>query len=209
MRGLYALKPWYSRRLMTITRVAVSRDVSPDMFTAGGVVAAAFGAVAIWHGWWIPALVLLAARLGGANLDGAVARAREVGSARGFIVNELGDRASDLLMFAGLAALAARTGAPDSRAWLVAGVVGTSLAATLPTFVSLCAVGCGASRANGGPLGKTERCALAVVMTAVPAVLAAGCALIALGSVLTAAMRLCQALDELAQTVPAEHRIAP
>ena len=208
MRGLYALKPWYSRRLTAITRVAVSRDASPDLFTAAGVLAAAFGALAIWRGWWVLALVLLAARLAGANLDGVVARARAVSSQRGFILNELGDRAGDLLMFAGLAALAARTAAPDSRAWLVAGVAATALAATLPTFASLCAAGCGATRANGGPLGKTERCALAVVMTALPALLAGGCALIAVGSVLTAAMRLRNAVREVAQTVAAGHAVA-
>jgi CDP-diacylglycerol--glycerol-3-phosphate 3-phosphatidyltransferase len=204
MRGLYALKPWYSRRLTAITRIAVSRDVSPDLFTAAGVLAAAFGAVAIWRGCWPLALVLLAARLAGANLDGAIARARAVSGPRGFIVNELGDRASDLLMFAGLAAQAARTAAPESWAWPVAAVAGTALAATLPTFVSLCAAGGGASRANGGPLGKTERCAIVVVVTAVPALLAGACALIAVGSVLTAAIRLRYGLRELAQTVPVQ-----
>lgn len=193
MRGLYALKPWYTRRLTVITRAAVRRDLSPDLFTAAGMLAAAVASLAIWLGWWPLALVALAGRLAGANLDGAVARARGVSRPWGFVLNELGDRSSDLLMFAGLAALAARIAAPDSRGWLVAGVLGAALAATLPTFASLSAAAAGATRHNGGPLGKTERCALAVLATAVPSLLTGVCGLIAAGSVLTAALRLRQA----------------
>ncbi|MEP7021043.1 MAG: hypothetical protein ABI808_10350, partial [Pseudonocardiales bacterium] len=162
----------------------------------------------IWRGWWLAAVVLLAARLAGANLDGAIARARALSRPRGFIINELGDRASDLLVFVGLAALAARTAAPEVRGWLLAGVAAAALAASLPTFVSLCAAGCGARRCNGGPVGKTERCALAAVATAVPALLAGLCVLIAAGSVLTAGLRLRQALRELATTAPSELAIA-
>jgi hypothetical protein len=32
--GLYALKPWYSRRLRSTVDVAVARGVSPDAFSA-------------------------------------------------------------------------------------------------------------------------------------------------------------------------------
>src|SRR3954468_25083476 len=110
MRGLYALKPWYTRRLDGAVRWAVDRDVSPDVFTWLGVASAALGAVAIAVGSWPLALVLLAGRLAGANLDGAVARARGVSRPWGFVVNEVGDRASDLVVFAGLAWLAAATG---------------------------------------------------------------------------------------------------
>ena len=109
MRGLYALKPWYTVRLSRIVRAASRRRLSPDVFTAAGVAAAAAAGVALWQGWWVAAGVLLAARLAGANLDGAVARARGVTRPWGFVLNEIGDRSSDLLMFAGLAALGYRT----------------------------------------------------------------------------------------------------
>ena len=113
---------------------------------------------------WPLVLVLLAGRLAGANLDGAVARARGVSRPWGFVVNELGDRAGDLLMFAGLAVLLGRLqGGAGLVFVLVAAVV-----ATLPTFVSLAGAGAGAPRLNGGPFGKTERCLAVVVLVAAP-----------------------------------------
>ncbi|WP_421735217.1 CDP-alcohol phosphatidyltransferase family protein [Cellulomonas sp.] len=164
MRGLYALKPWYTRRLDGIVRWAEDRDVSPDVFTWLGVLSAAAAGVVIALGWWLPALLLLAGRLAGANLDGAVARARGVSRPWGFVVNEIGDRVSDLLMFAGLAVLLGRLqGGAAVGFVLVAAVV-----ATLPTFVSLAGAGAGAPRINGGPFGKTERCLAVVLMVAMP-----------------------------------------
>jgi CDP-diacylglycerol--glycerol-3-phosphate 3-phosphatidyltransferase len=189
VRGLYSLKPWYSRRLGVVTTFAVRHDVSPDVFTVLGVVAAAVAALAIWQGWWLPALLLLGARLAGANLDGAIARARAVSRPWGFVLNEIGDRTSDLLMYAGLAALGART----SQSWTSAPVVWTLLgavAATLPTVASLAAAGAGGTRRNGGPVGKTERCALAVLATALPGWLVWINGLVVVGSVLTAGLRL-------------------
>ncbi|MEI2765913.1 MAG: CDP-alcohol phosphatidyltransferase family protein [Dermatophilaceae bacterium] len=165
------------------------RGVSPDAFTALGVLAAALAALAIWRGWWLPAGVLLAARLTGANLDGAVARARGVCSPWGFVLNEVGDRTSDLLTYAGLAALAART----ADGWVsapVGWVLVAALAATLPTFASLAAAGAGATRRNGGPLGKTERCALVTLATGIPAWVPGIAALTVLGSLVTAGLRL-------------------
>lgn len=76
-------------------------------------VGATGAAVSAALGWWPLVSLGLAVRLAGANLDGAVARARRLERPWGFVVNEMGDRASDLVMFAGLAAWAARqSGAP-------------------------------------------------------------------------------------------------
>ena len=187
MRSLYALKYWYTRRLGFLIQGSVRRGISPDVWTAAGVLAAAAGCGAIIMGWWPLALVLLAARLGGANLDGAVARARGVSRPFGFVLNELGDRLSDLLIMAGLVGLALRTAAPTST--LVLTLVALA-AASLPTFISLSAAGAGAARLNGGPFGKTERCLAAVVATALPQHLAPIAWVIVVGSVLTAMARL-------------------
>lgn len=189
-RGLYALKPWYTRRLGRVVRAAVRRGVSPDVFTLLGVVAAAGAGVAIAAGWWPAALVLLAARLAGANIDGAVARARGVSRPWGFVVNEIGDRVSDLLMFAGLAVLAGATQAGVGHPSAVEWVLVATVAATLPTAASLAVAGAGGPRQNGGPFGKTERCAAAVVATAVPAWIVPVAVVVVVGSVLTAALRL-------------------
>ena len=57
-----------------------------------------------------------------------------------------------------------------------------AVCATLPTFVSLAGAGAGAPRLNGGPWGKTERCAVVVVATAFPALLGLWAGLIVVGS---------------------------
>jgi CDP-diacylglycerol--glycerol-3-phosphate 3-phosphatidyltransferase len=203
VRGLYALKPWYARRLRLVVEGAVGRGVSPDTFTLVGVLAAAAAGVAIWRGAWPAAAVLLAARLAGANLDGAVARRRGVARPWGFVLNEVGDRLADLLMFGGLYALASRVAGSWTDPAALAVVV-AALAATLPTAASLAAAGAGGTRHNGGPVGKTERCALAVVATAWPGLLPGVSAVIALGSLLTAAVRLRAAHGELAGRGPGE-----
>jgi CDP-diacylglycerol--glycerol-3-phosphate 3-phosphatidyltransferase len=192
VRGLYALKPWYTRRLSGAVRAATTRELSPDLFTGLGVLSAAGAAGALAYGWWPLALLGLAGRLAGANLDGAVARSRSVSRPYGFVLNELGDRVGDLLAFVGLAVLASRTNVP---VWYV---LGAALAATLPTFVSLSAAGAGATRQNGGPLGKTERCALIVLAAAVTSLIAPICAVLTAGSLLTAAVRVTRARHELA-----------
>ncbi|MFC8079982.1 CDP-alcohol phosphatidyltransferase family protein [Streptomyces sp. NPDC057307] len=182
MNGLYALKPWYASRLSGVRAALVRREVSPDTVTAAGVVSAAGAAAAVA---WLPAgplaaltvAVLLAARLAFANLDGALARDTGRTTRRGAVLNELGDRVSDLVVLAGFIALA--------PLWLVA-VAG--LAATLPSWVSLAGTAAGAPRRNGGPVGKTERCLLVVVAAAtgwaVPVLV-----VIAAGSALTAVVR--------------------
>ncbi len=187
MRGLYALKPWYSRRLNSVVRLAVSRGLSPDFFTAIGVLSAVGAGVAIAFGLWPIAFILLAGRLAGANLDGAVARARGVSRPWGFVLNELGDRFSDFAMFAGLVVLAEHT---DSLMWGSGWVLIAAVCATLPTFASLSGAGAGAPRMNGGPFGKTERCAAVVLASAIPSWISVISIVIVVGSVVTMVLRL-------------------
>lgn len=198
-QGLYALKPWYTRRLTPIVNIAVARHMSPDVFTVGGVMSAGMAGVAVALGWWPLAALFLALRLAGANLDGAVARARGVSRPWGFVVNEIGDRASDLLTFAGLAVWAARQRGPGLHwlSWPVIMVLVAALAATLPTFASLAGAAAGAPRRNGGPLGKTERCLFVLLATAFPVVLPVVSTQLINGSLITAALRLRAAHREL------------
>jgi CDP-diacylglycerol--glycerol-3-phosphate 3-phosphatidyltransferase len=189
MNGLYALKPWYADRLSGVRGALARREVSPDTLTVAGVLCAGGAAAAL--AWLpvplaaLPVAVLLAARLAFANLDGALARDTGRMTRRGALLNELGDRAADLVVIAGFLALA--------PLWLVATA---GLAATLPSWVSLAGAAAGAGRLNGGPVGKTERCALVVVAAAsgwaVPVL-----AVIAAGSALTAGLRLARLWREL------------
>ncbi|MFE0177144.1 CDP-alcohol phosphatidyltransferase family protein [Streptomyces sp. NPDC059002] len=198
MNGLYALKPWYADKLSGARAALVRREVSPDTLTAAGVVCAAGAAAALA---WLPAplaalpvAVLLAARLAFANLDGALARDTGRTTRRGALLNELGDRAADLIVLAGFLAVA--------PLWLVATA---GLAATLPSWVSLAGAAAGAGRLNGGPVGKTERCALVVVAAAsgwaVPVL-----AVVAAGSALTAGVRLVRLWGELGTAAPGDVR---
>jgi CDP-diacylglycerol---glycerol-3-phosphate 3-phosphatidyltransferase len=183
MDGLYALKPWYAARLGGLRRMLVSRRVAPAWITAAGVV---FGAAG---GAMFPLLdpgpaaavvvgILLAARLGCANLDGGVARDSGRSTRLGSVVNELGDRLAELAALAGVLALAP-----------AALVLAAALAASTPSWVSLAGAAAGAPRLAGGPVGKTERCLIMVAIAAtgwaVPLL-----TLLATGSLATAGLRL-------------------
>jgi CDP-diacylglycerol--glycerol-3-phosphate 3-phosphatidyltransferase len=163
--ALYSLKPWYTRRLSGVIRWAVRHQASPDVFTAVGVAGAVLGAAgiltAVEHrlvGVLLAFLGGLVLRLGGANLDGAVARARGVSRPCGFVLNELGDRISDFVLFLGL-----YLAVPESlRVWVVV----AAFVSSLPTLVSVSGAAVGVPRINGS-FGKTERCVLFVVAAAV------------------------------------------
>ncbi|MFE6256484.1 CDP-alcohol phosphatidyltransferase family protein [Agromyces sp. NPDC057865] len=191
MRGLYAAKPWFTRQLGRIVTTAVDRGWSPDAFTAVGVAFAVVAAGGLLVGSWPVVLVGLVGRLAGANLDGAVARARGVSRPFGFVLNEIGDRVSDVLPFAALGILAWQSGSVPA---LVLALVAMT-AASWPTFISLSAAAAGAPRINGGPFGRTERTLTVFLMSVaftwfpVPAVIGVGSGVIIAGSALTAATR--------------------
>lgn len=183
-RGLYALKPWYADALTGVRGRLLGAGVSPNAVSLVGVGFGALAGVALAT-VSSPALAavlvgaLLAARLAAANLDGALARESGRSTRWGAVCNELGDRAAELAVLAGCFALA--------PGWLV---VTAMLAASAPSWVALAGVAAGATRINGGPVGKTERCLLLVVLAALPAHAGVVLAVIAAGSALTAALRL-------------------
>lgn len=183
-RGLYALKPWYSEVLGGVRERLARRGVSPNAVTAAGVCCGAF-AGAVLAVAPSPALatafvaLLMAGRLAAANLDGALARHCGRSTRWGAVCNELGDRCAELAVLAGCFALA--------PVWLV---LAAMLAASVPSWVSLAGASAGASRINGGPVGKTERCLLITVLAAVPVHAGAVLGLLAVGSAVTAAHRL-------------------
>ncbi len=199
--GLYALKPWYADVLTRPRRALVRRRVSPHAVTLAGVGCGALAGVTLAT-VASPLLaaplvgVLLALRLAAANLDGAVARESGASTRWGAVVNELGDRAAELAALAGCFALA--------PAWVV---LAAMAAASAPSWVALGGAAAGAPRINGGPVGKTERCALLAVAVLAPvAVLAA----VAAGSLVTAALRLRALHVELRASRPAiTERLAP
>ncbi len=192
MKGLYIFKGWYSKKLSRFIDTAVRYNISPDFFTYLGIVAALFGGIALWRGYWLLAGVLIAVRLAGANLDGAVARARKRARPFGFVLNEIGDRAGDAFLFIGVLLY----GMGSSEVILV--LLALSLfTASLPTFISLSGSSIGVARINGGPFGKTERClflfltvGFAEILKAKEIVLLVAAVIFILGSLLTAFYRI-------------------
>ena len=193
MQGLYGLKTWFGRLLEPVLRLAIRIRLSPDVFTLLGVLGGvAAGAGVVWLQWW---LVLLGGllRLAGANLDGGLARRRGKPTRFGAIKNEVGDRLADfatMLSFAWIPAVA-----DDAQlqplCYFAAG------ASALPSIASWLGLVRGRARINGGPLGKTERAFLAVILVGllqcglpVSLTVSWGMLVIVIGSTLTALLRL-------------------
>jgi len=90
------------------TALCVRLQIHPDTISYASVVAAAIGAICFWKSGPRPWLLLIAPlfcylRLWFNMLDGMVALASGKASWRGEILNDLPDRVSDVLIFAGVA----------------------------------------------------------------------------------------------------------
>ncbi|HEX6444521.1 MAG TPA: phosphatidate cytidylyltransferase [Streptosporangiales bacterium] len=189
--GLYALKPWYARRLAGVRARLVARGVSPAVVSVAGIgfalAAAAVIALAPQNAFAALAVTaLLAGRLGCANLDGGIAREAGRTTVAGAVLNEVADRVADLLVIGAFAFHVS----PEL-------VVAAAFASTLPSWVALAGAAAGVRRIQGGPVGKTERCALAVLAVGV----GSGAAwivlsVLAFGSALTAGLRLLRIAKE-------------
>jgi len=166
--SLYSLKPWFSNILKPILKVSIRAKLSPDLFTLLNIF---FGALAGFGIYWLNAFIVLAAvilRLACANLDGALARAKSMQSGKplaksGFAKNEIGDRLADFATMAGLAFLAESYLTGKQAITVLIAVFVTAV----PTIISLVGVSKGKPRINGGPMGKTERAFVLVVVVAI------------------------------------------
>ncbi|MFG2196131.1 CDP-alcohol phosphatidyltransferase family protein [Streptomyces sp. NPDC048639] len=184
MNGLYALKPWFARRLAVLQRRLLRGGVSPDVVTFAGILCAGAAAIslAMLPATWavLPVVVFLTARLACANLDGSIARETGKQTRLGSVLNEVGDRAADLVMILGLL--------PHTSLPLVLGAL---LAGSAPSWISIAGAAAGVRRINGGPMGKTERC-LVIAVAAATGWYAPAAVVLVVGSVLTAGLRLFQ-----------------
>jgi phosphatidylglycerophosphate synthase len=89
-------------------RLCVRLGIHPDAVSYGSVVASALAAICFWQAGRVPALLIPAAllcylRLWLNMLDGMVALASGKASLRGELLNDLPDRVSDVIIFAGVA----------------------------------------------------------------------------------------------------------
>jgi CDP-diacylglycerol--glycerol-3-phosphate 3-phosphatidyltransferase len=196
-QGLYGLKPRFRAVLTGTADWLAVRRVHPDALTAAGVATTAAAGLCLALAGRDPTIALLAAPLLAARialnaLDGMVAERRGMARPWGAVLNEMGDRASDLTLFAGLALL---PGAPllvitlAAAATLLASHAGVAVAAT------------GLARPRGGPMGKADRAAVTALAALATGLLGALSILHALpwlllvGAVATLALRLWTARD--------------
>ena len=182
LNGLYSLKPWYAQRLEPVVATLESHHITANAVSVSGVFFAACAGSVLAFGPADPlaaavVAVLLLARLGCANMDGTLAR-RATPRRFGGVVNEIGDRLADMALLVGFW---------PHLGWATFGVL---LAATLPSWASLAVTATtGGPRSNAGPVGKTERCLLAVLAVG-SGWYAAFAVVIAAGSVVTSIERL-------------------
>ena len=181
--GLYSFKSWYAGRLAPVRRRLVAASVPPAAITAagilfGGAAGAALATLRPGPAAGLTVAALLALRLACANLDGGVARDAHRATPFGSVLNEFGDRAAELAALAGCLAFA-----PPAL------VLAAALAGTLPSWVALAGAAAGLGRIQGGPVGKTERCLL-LVLVGGSGLSVVFLAVLAAGSAATAMVRL-------------------
>jgi phosphatidylglycerophosphate synthase len=192
-------------------RACSRANVHPDVISLASILAAAGAAACFWWAGRMPGLLLVAPllcylRLWCNMLDGMVAIAAGKASARGEIVNDLPDRVSDVLIFAGVA--------HSGLCHMVSGYW-AAIFALLTAYVGTLGKAAGAQREFGGIMSKPWRMVVlhagtwatyfALMRPAAPrAIEYAGltildwtCAAIVLGCVQTIAVRLARILRTL------------
>lgn len=184
----------------TLTAWLARRGTAPDAISFWGMVAGMLAGLAFAATAWWPefsrALFLLGAalvplRLLANMLDGMVAVARGVASAKGALWNEVPDRISDTAVLLGLGVAAGDTALG----------LGAALAAMATAYVRTTARAAGAPSDFRGPMAKQQRMAVAILAalfcaalpTQAPLLLRVALWVVAAGSLLTAARRLVRA----------------
>lgn len=188
MDGLYAIKPWFVRRLRGLEDILVSLRVSADALTWGAVAAAALAGIAVAAGTnapllWLAVAPLALTRIALNALDGSVARRTGTARPSGALLNEACDRIADALFLAPLALIV--------HPGLAFGALAATLLASFAGVLSQALTGV---RDYGGPMGKADRMLIvgvaSLVAPAAPRAWTFAAATLALGALLTAATRM-------------------
>jgi phosphatidylglycerophosphate synthase len=134
-------------------RLCIRAGIHPDAVSYGSMVAAGLAAVCFWQAGRHPWLLLIGPgfcylRLWCNMLDGMVALASGKASWRGEILNDLPDRVSDILIFAGVAH--SGLNAPAPAYW-------AALMAVLTAYVGMMGQAVGVQREFSGIMAKPWR----------------------------------------------------
>ena len=158
---LEQLRPVANRLLTPWVNAADRFGLTPDAISIAAFIVACFAGIAYLLAsqspWWYLVGALLVFWNGWLDLiDGALARAQDVASARGDLIDHVLDRYADIVIVAGLAA-----GINAYALGLVAitGVLMTS-------YLGTQAIAVGMDRVYGGVLGRADRLMLIGIVTA-------------------------------------------
>jgi len=167
--GLYRMKPAAQRMIRPLVDACVSRGVSADALTLAAIPAAALGGLCLALSDGAPVLLLAVPFLAALRLilnliDGQVARQTGTTHPLGEVLNELGDRISDVLFIGGLAFVAA-----VGPALALSAVI----AALLASYAGIVARAVGAPRQYRGVMSKPGRMIVLAVAAPLAFVLAA------------------------------------
>ena len=151
--GLYRVKPAAQRMVRPLVDASVVHGVSADALTLGAIPVAALGGLCLALSDSLPVLLLTVPFLAATRLvlnliDGLVARETGTTHAMGELLNELGDRVSDVLFIGGLAFVAS-VGPTLALAAVVA--------ALLSSYAGVAAKAAGVPRQYGGIMSKPGR----------------------------------------------------
>jgi len=180
-------------------RFCVRRRIHPDVISYLSIVASAVAALAFWRSSSTRWLLLVApvfcyVRLWLNMLDGMVAIASQQATARGEILNDLPDRVSDVLIFAGVAH--SGLGTPWLGYW-------AAICALLTAYVGTLGQAVGVQREFSGVMTKPWRMvvlhagAWGVFATGRAAIVDWTCLVIIAGCLQTIGLRLRRILDAL------------
>jgi len=153
--GLYSIKPRFQNLIKTLVQISIRRNIHPDLYTYGAVLASVLAVLSIWLGYNSSSVYLLLIfpllfiRILFNALDGLVARAQNVADPLGRVKNEFGDRVSDVIVISGLFFV------PDINVHLVAAILALTL---LSSYLGIL----GAKRIYAGIMAKADRMLLLV-----------------------------------------------
>ena len=143
----------FRRTAEAAVRICIRLGISPDVISYLSIVAALGAAICFWRSMQDPWLLIVAPllcylRLWFNMLDGMVALAAGKASARGEIINDLPDRISDVIIFAGVA----------HSGWMYPAIgYWAAILALITAYVGLFGQAIGAGRQFGGIMSKPWR----------------------------------------------------
>ena len=163
-RGASVLPDWVKDAvrgiLAPVVRLAIALHLTPNTITVIGLLITVVAAVLVAGGWLlVGAAVLTAGSLFDA-VDGALARAQGGGTAFGSFLDSTLDRASEAILYVGIAVWFLNTLAEPT--WPVLAVLGALAGSFLVSYARARAEGIGLS-ASVGLAPRTERLVLVIV----------------------------------------------